>query len=207
MPVARLTIAAVLLLPSITLAAAAEGDEKAGSGSLFEAPGFATLATSVITLLIFLGLLAVLAKFAWGPIVKSLDERESRIRGDIEAAEAARAEAEKSRADYQAEMATAEQRVRDLMAQAQADGQQLATRIKMQAQEDAEEIKERANREIEQTRLDAVEQVRREAAELAVAVAEKILRRDITSDDQQRLVDASLDELERSDLKSQNVTA
>ncbi|MEM7807171.1 MAG: F0F1 ATP synthase subunit B [Planctomycetota bacterium] len=196
----RLAAAAVLLLPSIALAAAAEGEEKAGGGGLFEPISFATIATSVITLLIFLGLLAVLAKFAWGPIVKSLEERENRIRGDIEAAEAARAEAEKAREEYRAELAGAEQRVRDLMAQAHTDGQQLATRIKMQAQEDAEEIKERANREIEQNRRDAVEQIRTEAAELAVAVAEKILRREVTAGDQSTLVNASLDELEKTDV-------
>ncbi len=197
MSLPRLSAAAVvLLLPSLALAA----EEKAGSGSLFESPGFAQLATSLITLLIFLGLLAVLAKFAWGPIVKSLEERESRIRGDIEAAEAARDEADKARLEYKAELDQAEGRVREMMAQAQADGQQVATRLRMQAQEEAEEIKERAHREIDQARRDAVEDVRREAGELAVLVAEKILRREITADDQRQLVDASLDELKKADL-------
>jgi F-type H+-transporting ATPase subunit b len=199
----RLTLAAVLLLPSLSLAAEAE----AGESGLFESPGFATLATSVITLLIFLGLLAVLAKYAWGPIVKSLDEREKRIRGDIEAAEKARADAEASQAKYRAELDQAEARVRDLMAQAQADGQQLATRIRMQAQEEAEETKERAHREIEQARRDAIESVRREAADLAVAVAEKILRRDINADDQKRLVEASIEEMEKAGVNGQPVSA
>ncbi len=140
----------------------------------------------------------VLGKTAWGPVAAGLQKREDKIRGDVEAAEAARREAEEAREQYRQEMAGAEARVRDLMAQAQADGQQLATRIKMQAQEDSEEIKERANREIEQTRRDAIEDVRREAAVLATAVAEKILRREITAEDQQALVDASLDELEKN---------
>ncbi len=151
---------------------------------------------ALFTLLVFGGLVLILGKTAWGPVSAGLQKREDKIRADVEAAEAARAEAEQSREAYRVEMAGAEQRIRDLMAQAQTDGQQLATRIKMQAQEDAEEIKERANREIDQNRRDAVEQIRREAGELAVMVAEKILRREVTAEDQSRLVDASLDELE-----------
>jgi F-type H+-transporting ATPase subunit b len=190
----------MLATPSAALAAAG------GEPSVLPTPAEAFI-PALFTLLVFGGLVIILGKTAWKPVNEGLARREDKIRGDVEAAEAARAEAEKARDDYRREMAGAEQRVRDLMAQAQADGQQLATRIKMQAQEDAEEIKERANREIEQTREAAVEQVRREAGELAVMVAEKILRRDITSDDQQRLVDASLDELERSDVKNEAVPA
>ena len=189
--------------------AAAEGDHGGGHAE----PGVVpttfgqVFVPAIFTLLIFGGLVAVLGKAAWAPIVKGLQAREDKIRGDVEGAEKARAEAEKARADYQAEMAGAEQRVRDLMAQAQADGQRLATRIKMDAQNDAEEIKERAKAEIEQTRRDAVEDVRREAAELATAVAEKILRREINAQDQQALVDSSLDELERTRTGGEAVNA
>ena len=206
---AAVLFAAAVLLPAASALAAEvveEGAHGEGEVGLFDAPGFATIATSLISILIFLGLLAVLGKFAWGPIVKSLEDRENRIRGDIEAAERERAKAEKSRADYERRMADAETRVRDLLAQAQADGQQLATRIRMQAQEEAEEIKERATREIEQSRREAVESVRSEAANLAVLVAEKILRREVTAQDQKRLVDASLDEMQRAGVNGEAVT-
>ena len=175
---------------------AAEGDAHAAEGGLFETPGAATLATSVITIIIFLALLAVLGKFAWGPIVAGLEKRESKIREDIEAAERARQQADASRKQYEEQLATAETRVRDLMAQAQADGQQLATRIKMTAQEEAEEIKERAMRDIDNSRREAVEQIRAEAATLATSIAEKILRREVNAEDQKRLVEESLDEFQ-----------
>lgn len=173
-------------------AEAAEGEEP----TLFASPGARTIITSIVTLLIFTGLLVALGKFAWGPIVAGLEKRENRIREDIEAAERARAEAQRAQQQYQSQLEGAEQRVRDLLAQAQADGQQLATRIKMQAQEEAEEAKERAMRDIENSRREAVEQIRAEAAELATAIAEKILRREVNADDQKRLVEESLDEFQ-----------
>ena len=180
--------------PAVVEGDAAHSDEVSGDSSLFAKPGPKEIATSLITLVIFAALVAVLGKYAWGPISKSLETREQKIRDDIEAAERARSQADASRREYEQQMGGAEQRVRDLMAQAQADGQQLATRIKMQAQEEAEEIKERAMRDIEQSRREAVEQVRTEAATLATAVAEKILRREVNHDDQQRLIDESLSE-------------
>ena len=186
---------------------AAEAAHAAGGTSLFDSPGAEQIATSVITLIIFLGLMAILAKFAWGPIVKSLEDREGRIRGDIEAAERARAASEKALAENQRQLDGAEQRVRDLIAQANADAQQLATRVKMQAQEDAEEIKERAQRDIEQTRRDAIESVRTEAGTLAVAIAEKILGREINADDQKQLIESSLDEMRKSGVEGETVTA
>ncbi len=72
----------------------------------------------------------------------------------------------------------------------------------MQAQEEAEEIKERAQRDIEQSRREAIESVRSEAATLAVSIAEKILGREVTVDDQQRLIEASLDEMQKSGIDS-----
>ena len=202
---------AVYAVPAIAFAAESAGGHGAsdsGHGQTEVVPTFGqAFVPALFTLLIFAGLVALLGKFAWGPIVDGLQKREDKIRADVEGAERARLEAEKARKDYQAEMAGAEQRVRDLMAQAQADGQRLATRIKMDAQNDAEEIKERAKAEIEQTRRDAVEDVRREAAELATAVAEKILRREINAQDQQALVDSSLDELERTRTGGEAVNA
>jgi F-type H+-transporting ATPase subunit b len=197
---ATLTLATVMIcFASVSPAYAAEAAEDAHAGeapTLFESPNARTIITSLVTLLIFTGLLVALGKFAWGPIVAGLEKREGRIREDIEAAERARAAAEKAQLEYQSQLEGAEQRVRDLLAQAQADGQQLATRIKMQAQEEAEEAKERAVRDIETSRREAIEQIRAETAELATAIAEKILRREVNGDDQQRLVEESLNEFQ-----------
>lgn len=152
--------------------------------------------TSISTLLVFLGLVVILGRYAWGPIVAGLKAREDKIRADIEAAERARDEANAARRKFEEQLATAESRVREMLARAQADGQQLATRLRAQAQEEAEDIKQRAIREIEQSQREALEEIRSEAATLATAVAEKILRREVNRQDQRRLIEESLDEFQ-----------
>lgn len=191
-----LALSAILMiaLPAFGADAPAEGGGEVG---LFETPNGKTIATTLVTIIVFLLLLAVLAKFAWGPIVAGLEGRENKIRADIEAAEKARADAETARAEYERQIADAEKRVSDLIAQANADGQQLATRLRSDAQADAEEIRDRAKRDIEQSRRDAVADVRREAAVMATAIAEKILQREVSAEDQKQLIQASLDEFEK----------
>ena len=159
------------------------------------APYWQGLIPALFTLLIFCLLLAVLGKFAWGPINKSLKDREDRIRHDIEEAERARAEAARQQAEYKAQMAGAEQRVRELLDRAQLDGHAMAKRIRADAEAEATQLKERTTREIDAARQQAVADVRDQAATLSVAIAEKILRRNLNEDDQAALVRASLEEM------------
>lgn len=171
--------------------------EDAGHGEVNPIPGPAAgIITSLTTFLVFLGLVVILSKYAWGPIVAGLKAREDKIRADIEAAERARGQADTARRQFEEQMAGAEARVRELIARAQNDGQQLAARIRAQAQEEAEDIKQKAIREIEQSQREAMEEIRTQAANLATSVAEKILRREVNQDDQRRLIEASLDEFQ-----------
>lgn len=151
---------------------------------------------SVSTLLVFLGLVFILGRYAWGPIVAGLKAREDKIRADIGAAERARTQADEARRQFEQQLSTAEERVRQMLARAQSDGQQLATRIRTQAQQEAEEIKQKAIHEIEQSQREAVEEIRGYAATLATSVAEKILRREVSREDQRRLVEESLEEFQ-----------
>lgn len=154
------------------------------------------LITGITTLVVFLFLVVVLGKFAWGPIARGLEARENKIRRDIEEAEAARARAESTMKEYQAQLATAEAKVRDMLSKATADAEQVATNMRTRAQQEAQEIKENATREIDIARRDAVQQVHQHAATLATSVAEKILRRNINANDQRDLVESSLEQLQ-----------
>ena len=196
-----LAAAPALGLDEVPVAAQGDGGEHAAAGehaepNLLAPPGVQQIATSAITLIIFLLLLGVLYKTAWGPITAGLKSREDKIRSDIDAAERARAQADAARRKFEDQLATAETRVRELINQAQADGQQVASRLRAQAQEEPEEIKGRAMREIEQSQREALDQIRAEAATLATAVAEKILRREVNREDQRRLIEESLDEFQ-----------
>ena len=154
------------------------------------------LITAVTTLIVFAALLAVLGKYAWGPIASGLKKREDKIRKDIADAEAARKRAQETLNQYNQQLATAEQQVRDILAKASADAEKIATSLKMQAQQEAEEIKERASRDIEAARKAAVADVHAQAAELSTLIASKILRRNLNPDDQRDLVNSSLDQFQ-----------
>jgi F-type H+-transporting ATPase subunit b len=167
-------------------------EEKA---ELLRGPDTGGIINAITTLIVFLVLVAVLGKYAWGPIAGGLKAREDKIRQDIAEAEAARARSEATLREYQTQLATAEQKVRDLLAKATADAEQIAAGVRTRAQQDAEETKNKATREIDAARKDAVRQVHEQAAVLATNVAEKILRRNLNAADQRDLVAASLDQL------------
>ena len=153
------------------------------------------LVTAFVTLIVFVILLIVLTKAAFGPISKGLAEREAKIRRDIQEAERARAAADAANRDYQAQLAKAGDEVRAILDKAQADAQAVATRIKMQAQAEAEEAKERALKDIDASRRAAVAEIHEHAATLSTTIAEKILKRNLNADDQRELVRQSLEQL------------
>ncbi len=146
--------------------------------------------------LIFLLLLGVLYKTAWKNVLAGLKAREERIRKDISDAEAARARAEGTLREYNAQLATAEAKVREMISAAVAEGERISTQIKMQAQQEAEANKDRATREIETAKKQAIQEIYAEAANLSTTIAEKILRRNLNAEDQRDLVNRSLEQLQ-----------
>ena len=154
------------------------------------------LPPAIWTIVIFVILLAILYPTAWKSVLAGLKKREERIRQDIAEAEASRKRAEDTLRQYNAQLASAENNVREMLAKATADGERLATTIRMQAQQEAEEIKERTNRDIDAARDAAVRQVREEAVNLATMMAEKVLRRNLSADDQRRILGDSLEQMQ-----------
>jgi F-type H+-transporting ATPase subunit b len=159
-------------------------------------PANESLITAITTLIVFLILVAVLGKFAWGPIATGLKAREDKIRKDIADAEATRARAEATLREYNTKLATAEGQIRELLSKATADAENIATNIRARAQQESEEIKERANRDIETARDQAIGQIHNEAVNLATNIAEKILHRNLNPDDQRDLLARSLEQLQ-----------
>jgi F-type H+-transporting ATPase subunit b len=207
---ASLLAALLLLLSTTVLPAAAPAVDATGHGTDIRADHGAPkgeaispipppphgLAPAITTLVVFLLLVAVLGKYAWGPIAIGLKAREDKIRNDIRDAELARARAEETLRQYTAQLADAENRVRELLTKATADGERLATNIRIQAQQEAEEAKERAGRDIDAAKNTALREIYEEAGGLATAIAEKILRRNLNADDQRELVRSSLEQLQ-----------
>jgi len=180
-----------------TEANAAHSAEHEESGSLLpDMTSKETYYSALWVVIIFLVLLAVLYPTAWKNVLNGLRAREDRIRKDIAEAEAARGRAEATLREYNAQLASAENKVREMINSATKDGERVATEIRMRAQAEAEESKKRAMKDIDTARQNALAEIYQRAAELSTSIAEKILRRNINAEDQKDLVKRSLDELQ-----------
>jgi F-type H+-transporting ATPase subunit b len=136
------------------------------------------------TLIAFLVALFVLRKYAWPAITEALDKRQRAIEESIETAERARTEAAELLEDYRG-------RLRD--ARAQAD--EIVARARK-----AGELLEQTRRDIQAETRRAIQEIRAEVADLTILATEKVTRKTLDSEDQKRLVEEALGELDFSQL-------
>ena len=148
------------------------------------------------TIVTFLVLLALLAKFAWGPLLEALDKRQEVIRKSLDDARQAREELAQVKTEAQRLLAEARSEANDIVSRTRSDAAAFAEEMKVKARADAEALGKRAEREIEMQTSRAMENIRREAVELSVAIASKILRRDISKEDNERLLNDTLKEMQ-----------
>lgn len=174
---------------------AAEGGGDGGGKSILQPQ----LGTAVWTFVLFIVLLLFLRKFVWPHIISGLDARESKIRGDIEAAALANEKAKQTLAEYEKKLADTHAETRGLMEQARGDAESLRQRLMADTEEELTRLRQRATQEIQQAKQNAVQELYARSAELATAVASKVLQRQINDADAQGLVEESLTELERLD--------
>lgn len=182
----RLPIAAISLLLAAPAPAAAQ------DGGLFAVdPGLA-----LWTIVVFLLVLWVLGKFAWRPILGSLESREKRIQESIDEARTMREEAERLLQEHKSQLADARRQAQEIVAEGREAGERVRREIEEKARESAEQLVERARGEIERERDQAVEALRREAVELAIAAASKLLREKLDDPADRELVKTFLEDLE-----------
>lgn len=174
---------------------AAEANEEAARTGEVLSPFAKGAVTAITTAVVFLALLAILTKVAFGPIAASLKKREDKIRKDIEDAEAANKKAQATLAELNARLAAAEAEARNITAKATADAEKIRVTLKAQADAEAAEIREKSRRDLDAATKAAIAQVHEEAVTLSTSIAEKILRRNINAEDQRDLVRASLAQL------------
>ncbi|HEY2806818.1 MAG TPA: F0F1 ATP synthase subunit B [Gemmatimonadales bacterium] len=140
------------------------------------------------TLVIFGLLLFVLAKFAWPVILKQVEEREHRIRQQLEDAAKANADAQKLLADYQSQVAGAQSQAQEMVAQGRQAGEKLREEIVAKGRAEQEELLERARREIALERDRAVAELRKEAVDLSIAAATKVIEKNLDTEADRKLV-------------------
>lgn len=150
---------------------------------------------AVTTLVVFLLAFGFLYVKVWPKIVGGLEERENKIRQEIESAEAAREQAKAALADYERELAGAREEANEMISKAKTDAKAVAEQLRTRNEAEMAVMRDRAGREIENAKRAALAELHGEAANLAAEIAGKILQREISTEDQQRLIDESLREL------------
>lgn len=157
---------------------------------------------AIWSFVVFLLLLLILWKFAWGPIVAGLEKREQGIADHIAAAEKANADAKLMLADYERKLASSADEVRAILDEARRDAEHTQQEILAKARADSQAERDRALREIETAKDGALKELGERAADLAVDLAGKIVGARLNTGDHQRLIEEALNRFPASPSKN-----
>ena len=180
--------AALHLLVTSAAFAASEGQDNLFAGDL---------GNMIWTLVIFLLVIFVLGKFAWTPVLGALKGREEFIRSALEEAKADREKAEATLKEYEDRLHAARAEATAIVEEGRRDADEVRRRIETEAQEEASKMIVRAKKEIELATEGAVQDLYKTSAALATDMAERVLRRELSPQDHERLIAESLAEMER----------
>jgi F-type H+-transporting ATPase subunit b len=148
------------------------------------------------TILTFLVLVGLLARFAWRPLMEALDQRQASIAKSLEDAQRARQELERLQRESAQMMASARAEAEAVVSRSRSDAEALREELKQKARAEAAGIVKNAERQIQLETARAVQQIRQEAVDLSVAIASKILRRQVSKEDNEGLIEETLKQVE-----------
>jgi F-type H+-transporting ATPase subunit b len=131
------------------------------------------------TIVTFLALVALLKRFAWGPLLAAIAEREARLKAEAAAAKQARDDSERIKAELAAHLAEAQARRQEVLDRAAKDGEALLAQFKAAAEDESRRLREKTAAELGREKERLVGELRREVADLSVAAAERLLRRSV----------------------------
>ena len=188
----RFLTIALLALTALPLHAAEETPAAALS------PFAGNLGNAIWTLGIFVIVVIVLGKFAWGPVLGLLRQREEFIHRSLSDAKRDRDEAEARLRDYASKLQTAQTQAVAILEEARRDSERLRDELRQRAKAEADTMIKNAERQIELQTTRAVQQIRQEAVDLSVAVASKVLQRNISKEDNEKLIADALKQIEAS---------
>ena len=149
----------------------------------------------VWTLVIFVLLMFVLSRYAFGPLTKAVAAREASLQAAIDAAKTDRDAAAKLLADHQAGIEAARGDAQKLIADGRAVAEKMRTDLLEQTRKEQQDMLDRARSEIESEKLKAIAQLRREAVDLAIAGASRVIEQNLDSPKNRQLVEAYLGSL------------
>ena len=147
---------------------------------------------SIYTFVVFAILMALLYKFAWGPIAKGLDAREGAIAKMIADAKMASETASKQLQQYELRLAQAQEEAGKIVGEARKQAETVAASIKAEAEDAAQKERNRAVTEIANAKNQALREIAEKSVTTAVDLAGKIIRREVREADHQQLIAESL---------------
>jgi F-type H+-transporting ATPase subunit b len=170
------------------------------SGNFLVSPNVGLM---IWTLIVFGLTMLLLWKVAFPRIGEALDKRQRAIEDSIDAAERTRREADQLLAEYRERLAEARGQADDIVARARRTAEKAESETIAEARRKREEMMEQTRRDIEQETRRAIQQIRAEVADLTILATEKVTRKSLDSDDQKRLVEEALSELDFATLASE----
>lgn len=148
------------------------------------------------TILTFLVLVALLGKFAWRPLLEALAQREAAIKKSLDDARQTKLELERIHADSARLLAEARQKADEILAATRADANRFRDEMKEKSRAEAATIVKNAERQVQQETARALQQIRQEAIDISVAIASKLLERNVSSTDNARLIEDTMKQIE-----------
>ena len=148
------------------------------------------------TIAVFLVLLFLLKKFAWGPLLAALDERQAGIRKSLDDADIAKRELAEVQARANALIGKARMEADAILSEARADGARIREELRDLAQQQAQAIIRDTQQQIQLERDRAVSELRQQAVELSVMISSKLIRRNLTREDNAALIDEALQQVD-----------
>jgi F-type H+-transporting ATPase subunit b len=183
----RLLTVALLALTTLPLHAAGEAPLSPFAGNLGNA---------VWTLLIFVIVVVALGKFAWGPVLALLREREEFIHRSLSEAKRDRDEAEARLKEQAAKLQSAQAEAGKIIEEARREAEQFRGELRQRAKAEADTLIGNAQRQIQMETTRALQQIRHEAVDLSVEIASKLLQRNLNKADNERLIEEALKQVD-----------
>jgi F-type H+-transporting ATPase subunit b len=146
----------------------------------------------VWTIVTFLLLVFVLAKFAWKPLLKMLQDREDMVRSSLEDAKKAKSELERLNEESEAIMAKARSEAQSILADGKAAAEKVKEDIIAKSKEQANKIREDAGNQIQVEKDKAISEIKKEVVNLTLSVAEKLIQKNLSDADNKSLIEESL---------------
>ena len=151
----------------------------------------------VWTILTFLLLLTVLAKFAWKPLLKMLKDREELIRSSLEDAEKAKKKLERLNAEGEAIINQARSEAQSILSEGKTAAAKLKDETLDVAKEQAKKIASEAEKQINIEKDKAIAEIKSEVVNLSISIAEKLINKNISPEDNKALIDESLSNIKK----------